>query len=159
MEQLVWAIIIIIFIIFTALKNRARNKPRTTSERAPDSDHEEKEGRDKLSRYMEELFGTEIPETKPQVRVERVERKEPEPLEKEVPPKPEPIVEKKVGQFESPLAKKYEEKWKAPVHEKKDIYRAEFPWDTLSVKDLKNAIIFAEILGPPISKRKSHRLF
>jgi hypothetical protein len=48
MEQLVWAIIIII-LIFTALKNRARNKPRTTSERAPDSDHEAKEGRDKLS--------------------------------------------------------------------------------------------------------------
>jgi hypothetical protein len=47
----------------------------------------------------------------------------------------------------------------APVPEKKDIYRAEFPWDTLSGKDLKNAIIFAEILGPPISKRKSHRLF
>ena len=156
MEQLVWAIIIIIFIIFTALKNRARNKPRTTSERAPDSDHEEKEERDKLTRYMEELFGTEIPETKPQV---RVERKEPKPLEKRVKTKPEPIVEKKVGLFESPLAKKYEEKWKAPVHEKKDIYRAEFPWDTLSGKDLKNAIIFAEILGPPISKRKSHRLF
>ena len=156
MEQLVWAIIIIIFIIFTALKNRARNKPRTTSERAPDSDHEAKEGRDKLSRYMEELLGTEIPETKPEIRIDE-ERYEL--LEKEVRPKPEPIVEKEVGQFESPLAKKYEEKWKAPVHEKKDIYRAEFPWGTLSGKDLKNAIIFAEILGPPISKRKSHRLF
>jgi hypothetical protein len=156
MEQLVWAIIIIIFIIFTALKNRARNKPRTTSERAPDSDHEAKEERDKLSRYMEELLGIETPETKPQVSVERVE---PEPLEKRVKTKPEPIVEKKVGQFESPLAKKYEEKWKAPVHEKKDIYSAEFPWGTLSGKDLKNAIVFAEILGPPISKRKSHRLF
>ncbi len=156
MEQLVWAIIIIIFIIFTALKNRARNRPDTTFERAPDSDHEEKEGRDKLARYMEEVLGIETPETKPQV---RVERKEPKPLEKRVRTKPEPKIEKRVGQFESPLAKRYEEKWKAPVHEKKDIYRAKFPWGTLSGKDLKNAIIFAEILGPPISKRKSHRLF
>lgn len=156
MEQLVWAIIIIIFIIFTVLKNRARNRPEPTLERAPDSDHEAKEGRDKLAGYMEELLGIETPETKPQV---RVERKEPKPLEKRVRTKPEPIIEKKVGQFESPLAKKYEKKWKAPVHEKKDIYRSKFPWGTLSGKDLKNAIIFAEILGPPISKRKSHRLF
>ncbi len=80
-------------------------------------------------------------------------------LEKEVRPKPEPKIEKRVGQFVSPLSKKYEEKWKAPVHEKKDIYHSKFPWGTLSGKDLKNAIIFAEILGPPISKRKSHRLF
>jgi hypothetical protein len=105
---------------------------------------------------MEELLGIETPETKPQV---RKEREEPKPLETRVRTKPEPIIGKKIGQFESHLSKKYEEKWKAPVHEKKDIYSAKFPWDTLSGKDLKNAIIFAEILGPPISKRKSHRLF
>ena len=156
MEQLVWAIIIIIFIIFTALKNRARNKPRTTSERAPDSDHEAKEGRDKLSRYMEELLGTEIPETKPEIRIDE-ERYEL--LEKEVRPEPEPEIEKRIGQFESPLTKIYEEKSKPPITEKKDIYCSKLPWGTLSGKDLKNAIIFAEILGPPISKRKGHRLF
>ena len=179
MEQLVWAIIIIIFIIFTALKNRARNRPDTTSERAPDSDHEAKEGRDKLSRYMEELLGIETPELKPE---RRIEEERHELLEKEVRSKPEPKIEKRVGQFESPLTKKYEkkpesgigkridqfespltkiyeEKSEPPVHEKKDIYSAKFPWGTLSGKDLKNAIIFAEILGPPISKRKSHRLF
>ncbi len=156
MEQLVWAIIIIIFIIFAALRNRARNKPGTTFKRAPDSDHEAEEGRDKLSRYMEKLLGTEIPETKPEIIIDE-ERYEL--LEKEVRPKPEPKIEKRVGQFESPLTKIYEKKPKPPVHEKKDIYRAKFPWGTLSGKDLKNAIIFAEILGPPISKRKSHRLF
>ncbi len=156
MEQLVWAIIIIIFIIFTALKNRARNKPGTTFERAPDSDHEAKEGRDKLSRYMEELLGIETPETKPEIRIgeERHEL-----LGKEVRPKPVQIIEEKIGQFESPLTKIYEKKPKPPVHKKKDIYSSKFPWGTLSGKDLKNAIIFAEILGPPISKRKSHRLF
>jgi len=148
MEQLVWAIIIIIFIIFTALKNRARNRPKT--------EHKPEEERDKLSRYMEELLGTEIPETKPEIRIDE-ERYEL--LEKEVRPKPVPIIEEKIGQFESPLTKIYEKKPKPPISEKKDIYRAKFPWGTLPGKDLKNAIIFAEILGPPISKRKSHRLF
>jgi len=148
MEQLVWAIIIIVFIIFTALKNRARNRPKT--------EHKPEEERDKLSRYMEELLGTEKPETKPEIRIDE-ERYEL--LEKEVRPKPVPIIEEKIGQFESPLTEIYEKKPKPPIPEKKDIYRAKFPWGTLSGKDLKNAIIFAEILGPPISKRKSHRLF
>jgi hypothetical protein len=70
-----------------------------------------------------------------------------------------PIIEEKIGQFESPLTKIYEKEPKPPIPEKKDIYCSKIPWDTLSGKDLKNAIIFAEILGPPISKRKSHRLF
>ena len=148
MEQLVWAIIIIVFIIFTALKNRARNRPKT--------EHKPEEERDKLSRYMEELLGTEIPETKPEIRIDE-ERYEL--LEKEVRPEPEPEIEKRIGQFESPLTKTYEKKSKPPIPEKKDIYCSKFPWGTLSGKDLKNAIIFAEILGPPISKRKSHRLF
>ncbi len=148
MEQLVWAVIIIIFIIFTALKNRARNRPKT--------EHKPEEERDKLSRYMEELLGTEIPETKPEIRIDE-ERYEL--LEKEVRPKPVPIIEEKIGQFESPLTKIYGKKPKPPIPEKKDIYCSKIPWDTLSGKDLKNAIIFAEILGPPISKRKSHRLF
>ena len=148
MEQLVWAVIIIIFIIFTALKNRARNRPKT--------EHKPEEERDKLSRYMEELLGTEKPETKPEIRIDE-ERYEL--LEKEVRPKPVPIIEEKIGQFESPLTKIYEKKPKPPIPEKKDIYCSKIPWDTLSGKDLKNAIIFAEILGPPISKRKSHRLY
>jgi hypothetical protein len=105
---------------------------------------------------MEELLGTEIPETKPEIRIDE-ERYEP--LEKEVRPEPEPEIEKRIGQFESPLTKIYEKKSKPPIPEKKDIYCSKFPWGTLSGKDLKNAIIFAEILGPPISKRKSHRLF
>ncbi len=147
MEQLVWAIIIIVFIVFTALKNRARNRPK--------AEHKPEEERDKLGRYMEELLGIETPETKPEIRIDE-ERHE---LLEEVRPKPEPIIEKKVGQFESPLTKIYEKETKLPIPGKKDIYRSRLPWGTLSGKDLKNAIIFAEILGPPISKRKSHRLF
>ena len=37
MEQLVWAIIIIVFIIYTALKNRARNRPDTNIDRTADT--------------------------------------------------------------------------------------------------------------------------
>ena len=151
MEQLVWAIVIIIFIIFTILKNRARNKP--------DTEDKTEVKRDKLSRYMEKLLGIETPETKPEIRTDRIDEERYELLEEEVRPEPEPIIEKKVDQFESPLTKKYGKKSKPPVPEKKDIYRSRLPWGTLSRKDLKNAIIFAEILGPPICKRKSHRLF
>ncbi|MGR3304090.1 MAG: hypothetical protein ACUZ8I_16545 [Candidatus Scalindua sp.] len=147
MEQLVWAIVIIIFIIFTILKNRARNKPRT--EHKPEEEH------DKLGKYMEELLGIETPETKPEIRIDE-ERHE---LLEEVRPEPEPIIEKKVGPFESPLTKRYKRESKPPIHGKKEIYRSRLPWKTLSGKDLKNAIIFAEILGPPICKRKGHRLF
>ncbi|MGR3173002.1 MAG: hypothetical protein ACUZ8N_00185 [Candidatus Scalindua sp.] len=150
MEQLVWAIVIIIFITFTILKNRARNKP--------DTEDKTEVKRDKLARYMEKLLGIETPETKPEIRTDRIDEERYELLE-EVRPKPEPIIEKKVGQFESPLTKRYKSKSKPPISEKKDIYRSRLPWGTLSRKDLKNAIIFAEILGPPICKRKGHRLF
>ena len=150
MEQLVWAIVIIIFIIFTILKNRARNKP--------DTEDKTEVKRDKLSRYMEKLLGIETPETKPEIRTDRIDEERYELLE-EVRPKPEPIIEKKVDQFESPLTKRYKRESKPPIHGKKEIYRSRLPWGTLSRNDLKNAIIFAEILGPPICKRKSHRLF
>ncbi len=156
MEQLVWAIIIIIFVIFTALKNRARNKPDTSTDRTSDTEHETEENRDKLGRYLEEILGIEIPRTE---RQRRAEEKVPELLENRVEPDPEPESEEMVGQHDSPLDKEYEEKQKSPCAEKADIYHAKFPLNTLSGKNLKNAVIFAEILGPPISKRKSHRLF
>ena len=41
MEQLVWSLIIIVFIIYTALKNRARNRPDTNIDRASDVKHKE----------------------------------------------------------------------------------------------------------------------
>ncbi len=156
MEQLVWALIIIIFIIFTALKNRARNRPGATTDRNDNTEHKSSEKSDKISRYMEELLGIEMPEAKPQI---RRKREKPESLEKTVKPKPEPTTKENIGQFESPLSIKYEEKTKSSFPEKKDIYSVKFPWGTLSKKDLPRAIVLSEIIGPPISKRKGHRLF
>ena len=158
MEQLVWSIIMVIFIIFIALKNRARarNRPDTNIDRTADTEQKTGEEDDRLGRYMEELLGIERPEPKPQIRTKRETQKT---FKERVTPGEEPEIKKKVGQFESPLEKEHREKLKSPLPEKKEIYHAKFPWGTLSKKDLPNAIILSEIIGPPISKRKSHRLF
>jgi hypothetical protein len=102
------------------------------------------------------MLGTEIPETKPEIRIDE-ERYEL--LEKEVRPEPEPEIEKRIGQFESPLTKIYEKKSKPPIPEKKDIYCSKLPWGTLSGKDLKNAIILQRYLGLQFLKERGHRLF
>ncbi len=158
MEQLVWAIIMIVFLIFIALKNRARarNRPDTNIDRTADTEQKTRKEDDRLGRYMEELLGIERPEPKPQI---RTKRETPKPVKERIKPREEPEIKKKVGQFESPLAKEHREKRKSHLPEKKEIYHAKFPWGNLSRKDLPNAIILSEIIGPPISKRKSHRLF
>ncbi len=154
MEQLVWAIIIIVFIIFTALKNRARNRLDTATDRNDNTDYKTREEPDKISRYMEELLGIEISEAKPKI---RRKRERPESVTNPAPPKLK--TEEKIGQFESPLIKKYEQKTKSSFLESKNVYNVNFPWGTLSKKDLPRAIVLSEIIGPPISKRKEHRLF
>ena len=155
MEQLVWAIIIIVFIIYTALKNRARNRPDTNIDRTAHTEQKTRE-EDRLGRYMEELLGIEKPETKPQIRIKKKSQK---PLKKRVTSREESEAKKRVGHFESPLVKEHREKQKSSPPEKREIYHAKFPWGTLLKKDLPSAIILSEIIGPPISKRKSHRLF
>jgi hypothetical protein len=156
MEQLIWAIILIIFTIFIALKNRARNRPDSNIDRTTDKEHKTEDERDKLARYMEELLGIERPETKPQIKIKRETQ---EPLKERVAPREELEAKRRVGQFESPLEKEHREKRKPPLPEKREVYHAKVPWGTLSKKDLPSAIVLSEIIGPPISKRKSHRLF
>ncbi len=155
MEQLVWAIIIIVFIIYTALKNRARNRPDTNIDRTADTEQKTRE-EDRLGRYMEKLLGIERPETKPQIKIKRETQK---PLKERVTPGEESEAKKRVRHFESPLVKEHREERKPPLSEKREIYQPKFPWGTLSKKGLPGAIILSEIIGPPISKRKSHRLF
>lgn len=156
MEQLVWAVIIIIFIIFTALKNRARNKPEPTIDRERGAEYQTKEESDRLGSFLEEILGIETPEKRPKI---RVEKDRPKPLKERRTPKQEPILEEKVCEPELALDEQIQEEWEPHVPGKKEIYGAKFPWRTLSRKDIPNAIIFSEIIGPPISKRKSHRLF
>jgi hypothetical protein len=156
MEQLVWAIILIIFIIFTALKNRARNKPEPAKNRERGREYQAKEERDRMGSFLEEILGIETPEDRPKI---IVEKDRPKPLKERIKPKHEPILKEKVCEPELALDEQIEEEWEPHVPEKKKIYGARFPWSTLSRKDIPNAIILSEIIGPPISKRKSHRLF
>ena len=155
MEQLVWAIIIAVFLIYTALKNRARSKSGSNIGRTSDTEQKTGTENDRLGRYMEELLGIERPETKPQI----IKRKSQKPLKERVTPGGESEVKKRVGHLESPLIKEHREKQKSSPSEKREICHPKFPWGTLSKKDLPNAIILSEIIGPPISKRKNHRLF
>jgi hypothetical protein len=161
MEQLVWVVIFIIFIIVTALKskNRSRKKPDATPWEQSKIRKKARVQQGKLGRYLEEILGVERPEPEPQ-RI-TIEEEKPESLRKRVKPKTRPEPEKKhvIGEFESPLMKTFREREKAVVPEEKERYQVKFPWGTISKENLRSAIIFAEILGPPISKRKSHRLF
>ena len=156
MEQLVWSLIIIVFIIYTALKNRARNRPDTNIDRASHVEHKAGNEDDKLSRYMEDLLGIERPDTKQQIAIEQAIQK---PLKERITPRKESEAKKRVGHFESPLVKEHRGKQKQTSPEEGEIHHAKLPWGNLSRKDLPGAIILSEIIGPPISKRKSHRLF
>ncbi len=95
-------------------------------------------------------------QTKQQIEIEQEIQK---PLKERITPREESEAKKRVGHFESPLIKEHREKQKSSPPEKREIYHAKFPWGNLSRKDLPGAIILSEIIGPPISKRKSHRLF
>ena len=157
MEQLVWAIIFVIFIIITVLKSRARKKTLTTTEKPMEVKKKVEERQDRLGKYLENILGIERPEPEPQ-RI-TIEEEKPRPLRERVTPKTRLEKKEVVGKFESPLMKELREREKAVIPEKKELYRAKFPWGTISREDLPSAIIFAEIIGPPISKRKTHRLF
>jgi hypothetical protein len=155
MEQLVWAIIIIVFIIYTALKNRARSRniPDTNIDRTADTEQKKGETGDRLGRYMEDLLGIErAAVTKPQIEIERKTQK---PLRQKVTTREELEAEEKVDLVTSPLVEKL-----GPLPSKeREASQANFPWGTLSRKGIRSAIILSEIIGPPIAKRKSHRLF
>jgi hypothetical protein len=155
MEQVVWAVIFVIFIIITVLKSRARRKTLTTTEKPMEVKKKVEERQDRLGRYLENILGIERPEPEPQ-RI-TIEEEKPGPLKERVTPKTK--LEEGPGKFESPLMKELREREKAVIPEKKKFYHVKFPWGTISREDLPSAIIFAEIIGPPISKRKSHRLF
>ncbi len=156
MEQLIWSVIIIAFIIYTALKNRARNRPDTNKSRTSDIEHKDGDKDDRLGRYMEELLGIESPEAEQQIEIEREIR---EPIEEMITLREEPDAKERVVHFDSPLLKEHRLKQKTSLPEEREIHHAKFPRGHLSGKNLTNAIVLSEVIGPPISKRKSHRLF
>ena len=161
--QLIWAIIFVIFLVITVLKNRARMKSGTSRERIEEEKRKAREGRETLSTYLEEILGIEKPERKPRKRVQENKqkitaiKKKPRPLTKSDVPESE--VKKRIGEFTSPLTERAIGKKQPVPPKKRDSYHKKFPWETESKEDLQDAIVFAEIIGPPIAKRKNHRLF
>ncbi|MDR4496921.1 MAG: hypothetical protein MRK02_03205 [Candidatus Scalindua sp.] len=161
--QLIWAIIFVIFLVITALKNRAKMKSGTNRERIIEEKRKGRERSETLSTYLEEILGIEEPERRPQRRVQENKqkitaiKKKPGPLKKSNVPEPE--VKKRTGEFTSPLNEQAIEKKQPAPPKKRDGYHKKFPWETKSKEDLQGAIVFAEIIGPPIAKRKNHRLF
>lgn len=186
MEQLIWAVIFIVFIVITALKNRSRLEDNTAdgTKRARSRMQGRKE---MLGRYFEEVFGVGGPkkerptsESGPEIdengtdglgheelydkddsEVEQPviidEEREERPAETGVSEKPVLKPEDRLGGFTSSLIERYKEE--PVVTEKEEPHQKGFSMELLSQKSLPNAIILAEIIGPPISKRKGRRLF
>lgn len=162
MEQLVWAIIIILFIIFTVLKNRAKSKQIRDARKGPESDEKRVENKeDRIGKYLERIFGIELPKIQPQI----IEQEEiPVPAEENIVPEIEqgPIQEErpKPETYGPSLSIKTEHTDDPySIGKKKEIYGGKLSLDRLLKKDIKSAIVFSELIGPPIAKRKGHRLY
>jgi hypothetical protein len=159
--QLIWVIIFVIFLVTTVLKNRARMKSGPAREKARGQKMGTTEGGDRLSKFFEEIFVREEPKRKPRA----YERKQQiKPLEKKprTEPKsidPKPKGRNKIGETTSSLAEQREEEKKSLHLKKEESFQKERLWEINSKEDLQGAIVIAEILGPPIAKRKNHRLF
>lgn len=151
LEQLLWAVLILIFLVISALKNlqkqkkRAGTKPipaRETPRRRPKSDEE-------LRGFLEELMGIERPKEKPPIRreTEEIALKQPKkkPIIKEALPEVSKGTLVQLEGLKTPLPSEVPKTVEHPA--------------IIPKKDLKRMIILSEIIGPPIAKRKTHRLF
>ncbi len=160
-SQLIWAIIFVIFLVITALKNRARMKTGPTRKQSRGKTVRRRERGEPLSNFLEEIFGIEEPERGPKVqkRKQQIKAGEKKPRAKQKRVEPKPKERKKIGEFTYSLAERSKEATKPPHPKKDERVLKKRPWETKSNKDLQDAIVFAEIVGPPIAKRKNHRLF
>lgn len=160
-SQLIWVIIFVIFLVVTVLKNRARMKSGQAEDKTRGEKLRTREGRDRLSNFLEEIFIREERERKPLVRERKQQiktvRKKTEAQPARVSPKPK--VREKRGKSAFSLAEQAIGKKRPLPLKKGESLHKKRPWETNSKEDLQGAIVFAEILGPPLAKRKNHRLF
>ncbi|MGR3309410.1 MAG: hypothetical protein ACUZ77_01415 [Candidatus Brocadiales bacterium] len=176
-EQLIWAVLILLFLIVSALKNLQKQKKRTgtkpiptreTPKRRPKSDEE-------LKDFLEDLMGVERPKKKPPIRHE-TEEPAPTVVLEDPSEGPQGTLVHLEGLKTQPLVVLKEPKIEEEpysggtkgtlVHleglKVRPLSEAPTPVERPSVVpkiDLKKMIIFSEIIGPPIAKRRSHRLF
>lgn len=150
-EQLIWAFLIIMFLVLSIIKSMKQQQRAKTAATQKPAQRRRPRSPDDVERFLEELMGVERPREKPPIRYEEEEetarprRPKPEPIVQEAPAE---VARGGLGQLEG-----FEEYPvpEPPSAEEQPVKKPKY--------DLKKAIIFSEIIGPPISKRKTHRLF
>ncbi len=158
LEQLIWAIVILIFIVASALKNLRKKRPGAKPIPTPEPSKGRPKSDDDLRRFLEELMGIERPKEEPPIRVETEEAAPPVILKRpKKKPKPEPkiVKEEPVEVTRSRLVQLEGMKTQPSTEVPKPLERPVTP----PKSELKRAIILSEIIGPPLAKRKTHRLF
>lgn len=157
-EQLIWAFLILMFLIVSALKNLQKQKKRQEAKAKPIPTREaprKKPKSDKtLQDFLEDLMGIERPKKRPPI---RYEPEEPAPTIVLEQPKEEPILEEEPSEGTKGILV-HLEGLKTPQSSFEVTKTLEHPV-LLPKKDLKRMVILSEIIGPPIAKRKTHRLF
>ncbi len=159
--QIIWAIIFVVFLIVTILRNRSRVKTGPTRETPRGSKHRAVERSETLENLMEKVFGMEglVKKPKTQKRKQKSKASEKRQGARQKVEKSEPKVRNEVGGFTHSLHPKTKEEKKHPHIGKEARGRNTRPWEAKTKEALQDAIIFAEIIGPPIAKRKNHRIF
>lgn len=143
--QLIWAIVILIFIVAGALKNLRKKQQGTNPIPVPEK---KPKSNDELRRFLEELMGIkrheEEPAPAPVILKEPKKKPRPKIIKEELPEVPKGRLIHLEGLKTQPAheAPKPSEKPIAPLR-----------------NELRRAIILSEILGPPLAKRRTHRLF
>ncbi|MCP5005649.1 MAG: hypothetical protein GY941_17195 [Planctomycetes bacterium] len=159
--QIIWAIIFVVFLIVTILRNRARVKTSPSKEIPRGNKQRTVERNETLGNLIEEVFGMEglVRKPKTQKRKQKSKVSEKEPGTRQKIEKPGPKVRSKIGEFTHSLPLKVkEEKKHTHISKEERVYKTR-PWKAKSKEALQDAIVFAEIIGPPIAKRKNHRIF
>jgi hypothetical protein len=154
-EQLIWAVLILIFLVVSALKNFQKQKKRTGSKPVPTKETPKRRPKsdEEVRGFFEELMGIERPKERPPIRYETEEAVPPVAPKR---PKRKPRFEEEPSEVPKGLLVQLRGlETPPPSEEPKTVKRPVI----LPKGGLRNAIILSEIIGPPIAKRKTHRLF
>ncbi|HHT9126387.1 MAG TPA: hypothetical protein ACFYD6_11295 [Candidatus Brocadiia bacterium] len=165
-EQLIWVIVLLIFVVASALKSLRKKRPEAKPAPAREKEvrrtsfsppKEKPKSNEELRRFLEELMGIERPKEEPPVRHETEETAPPVVLKQpKKRPKPKTIIEEEPQEVTKGTLVQLEGlKAQSLPEVSKPLEHPIVP----PKNELKRAIILSEIIGPPISKRKTHRLF
>lgn len=154
MDPIVWAVLFVLLFGGSLIKAFFRWRAgRREEARKPVTERKRHTFMEELKKVLETMMAEEegpeiVTEERPPqpIRVKRVKVKEEQPIPAPKPKKP--VEQKRLGL--TPII---------DVHEPKVRPRAVSLSERLPKDDLQRAIVMSEILGPPRSRRRSHRLF